>query len=414
MFQANTACGVPPPSAAYKLMAPPSEHQTHPLHLATNKNIRPPPPSPIASSNHRWSPPPSLPNCGASPPPGGGFEMDLFSFIRHSDPTKLLIGEKNVADEEAKLLMMTQGRVVPLVPPTSAASGGSGDSIDKMFDEGDNAGQENPTERSDDVSTEAIAQEVLEVAVEKTKKAKWKRKVIGDASGFDHPPKKLRDDYHAATPNVGGKSLAAIRGLMPEGSSVLSGVTEPLVVASVTPTPDCGYDGPTNFVSEHNLRTLPLGVRYVVSSDDSHHSSLRSKVNSFVRSPVANVPVMTIAVTTTVAADASAVPPPKVTVESTNLEIFGDSASADETNANVAGTSKLSEPATSSDSFYASQDLDYETLHNIYVPKWKMTNDSVLDDPYVCRDLTDRLAPHALFSQLPAMDYDQLYTEFNV
>ncbi|GKE16234.1 hypothetical protein Tco_1423811, partial [Tanacetum coccineum] len=72
------------------------------------------------------------------------FKMDLFSFIRHSDPTKLLIGEKNVADEEAKLLMMTQGRVVPLVPPTSAASGGSGDSIDKMFDEGDNAGQENP------------------------------------------------------------------------------------------------------------------------------------------------------------------------------------------------------------------------------------------------------------------------------
>ncbi|GKE07741.1 hypothetical protein Tco_1411292 [Tanacetum coccineum] len=277
-------------------------------------------------------------------------QMDLFSFIRHSDPTKLLIGEKNVADGEAKLLTMTQGRVVPLVPLTSAASGGSGDSIDKMFDEGDNAGQENPTERSDD-------------------KAKRKRKVTGDASGSDHPPKKLRDDYHAATPNVGGKSLAAIRGLMPEGSSVLSGVTEPLVVASVTPTLDGGYDGPTDFVSEHNLRTRPLGVRYVVSSDDSHHSSLRSKVNSFVRSPVANVPVMTIAATTTVAADASAVPPPKVTVESTNLEIFGDSASADETNENVAGTSKLSEPATSSDSFYASQDLDYETLHNIYVPK---------------------------------------------
>ncbi|GKC70782.1 hypothetical protein Tco_1116665 [Tanacetum coccineum] len=32
----------------------------------------------------------------------------------------------------------------------------------------------------------------------------------------------------------------------------------------------------------------------------------------------------------------------------------------------------------------------------------------------MCRDLTDRLAPPALFSQLRAMDYDQLYTEFNV
>ncbi|GKC90421.1 hypothetical protein Tco_1151070, partial [Tanacetum coccineum] len=34
--------------------------------------------------------------------------------------------------------------------------------------------------------------------------------------------------------------------------------------------------------------------------------------------------------------------------------------------------------------------------------------------PYVCRDLTDRLAPPALFSQLRVMEYDQLYTEFNV
>ncbi|GKF85320.1 hypothetical protein Tco_0250218 [Tanacetum coccineum] len=53
-------------------------------------------------------------------------------------------------------------------------------------------------------------------------------------------------------------------------------------------------------------------------------------------------------------------------------------------------------------------------MHRIYVPKWNVMNDSVLDDPYVCRDLTDRLAPPALFSQLCAMNYDQLYTEFNV
>nr|GFC00740.1 hypothetical protein [Tanacetum cinerariifolium] len=33
---------------------------------------------------------------------------------------------------------------------------------------------------------------------------------------------------------------------------------------------------------------------------------------------------------------------------------------------------------------------------------------------YVCHDLTDRLAPLALFTQLRVMDYDQLYFEFNV
>nr|GEW02254.1 hypothetical protein [Tanacetum cinerariifolium] len=45
-------------------------------------------------------------------------------------------------------------------------------------------------------------------------------------------------------------------------------------------------------------------------------------------------------------------------------------------------------------------DFDSETMHRIHVPKWNVTNDFVLDDPYVCRDLTDRLAPPALFSQL--------------
>ncbi|GJY25316.1 hypothetical protein Tco_0400042 [Tanacetum coccineum] len=241
-----------------------------------------------------------------------------------------------------KLLTLTEGRIVPLDPPASAASGGSSDSIDKLFDEGDDAGQKHSIKRDDDVLKEAIAKDVSEVAVEKTKK-KRKRKAVGDASGSTLPLKKLREDYRAATSNVGGKSLATIHGLIPEGSSVPSGVTEPLVVASVTPTPDGGYDGPTYFMFGLNLQTRPPG-----------------------------------------------------------------------TGVSVAITSKLNKPATSFDSFYASQDLDSETLHNIYVPKWKVTNDFILDDPYVCRDLTDRLAPLALFSQLRAIDYDQLYTEFNV
>ncbi|GKB96539.1 hypothetical protein Tco_0982676, partial [Tanacetum coccineum] len=39
---------------------------------------------------------------------------------------------------------------------------------------------------------------------------------------------------------------------------------------------------------------------------------------------------------------------------------------------------------------------------------------SVLDDPDVCRSVVDQLAPPGLFSQLHRMDYDQLFTEFNV
>nr|GEV45245.1 hypothetical protein [Tanacetum cinerariifolium] len=245
-------------------------------------------------------------------------EMDLSAFIRHSDPTKVRIRERDLAKRE-----------------------------------------EHSVERDDDVLEEIVAKGASEVVAEKTKK-KRKR-----------------------------KSLATTRELVPDGSSVPSGVTRPPTVVSVSPRPD---DGPTDSVSGPNLRTCPPALRSLAK--DAH--------------------VPTVAVTTTVTANASIVPPPMVRVVSKNLEIVANSTSTGGVNANVAGTSKLNELVDSSDSFYASQDLDSDTLHHIYIPKWNVTNDSVLDDPYVCRDLTGRLALPDLFAQLRAMDYDQLYSEFNV
>ncbi|GJZ95227.1 hypothetical protein Tco_0667430 [Tanacetum coccineum] len=301
--------------------------------------------------------------------------MDLFAFIRHSDPTKVRIWERDLMEREVKLLKMTEGRTVSLDPPVTAASGDSGDSIDKLFDEGDDNGQEHSVKRDDDVLEETIAKDVS---------------------------KKLREDYHVANSITGGKSLSTIHSLILEGFSIPSGITEPR------------DDGLANSMSGLNLRTFPPSKRYVISSDDSHYSDSRSEVNFFARYAVMDTPVMTIAITTTVAADASVIQVSKDKVRSGNLETFRDSVSAGGANVNATSSSKLNKPMTSSDYFYASQDLDSETLHNIYVPKWKVTNDSILDDSYVCRDLTDRLAPPALFSQLRSMDYDQLYTEFNV
>ncbi|GJR55332.1 hypothetical protein Tco_1405853 [Tanacetum coccineum] len=211
-------------------------------------------------------------------------EMDLFAFVRYSDPTKVVVGERNVVDGEAKLLVSTEGRTVPLVPPALAASENCGDSIDKLFDEGNDAEQGCSTEKGDDVLEETIAKDVPEIAVEKTKN-KRKSKAVGDASGSTHPPKRLREDFYAATSDIGGKSLASIRGLILEDSSV----------------------------SELNLQTRPL----------------------VTRSSITDVPVVTVVATTTIAADVSSI-----------------------------------------------------------------TNDSMLDDPYVCRDLTDCLALPAFFSQL--------------
>nr|GEV71020.1 hypothetical protein [Tanacetum cinerariifolium] len=210
----------------------------------------------------------------------------LYGFVfvhSSSDPTKVLIGERNIKNGEVKLLTLTEGRVVLLVPPASAASGGSNDNIDKLFDDGND-----------------------EVVVEKSKKSKQKRKVTEDASGSTLPPKKLREDYHAATSNTGEKSLATIRGLISEGSSVSSDGMKPHVVASVTPTPNYEDDGATNSVPGLNLQTRP----------------------SSMRSPVTDAPVMTVTVTTTIVVDVFVVLVSKGRVMSENLENFRNSVSA--------------------------------------------------------------------------------------
>ncbi|GJX46658.1 hypothetical protein Tco_0271848 [Tanacetum coccineum] len=95
--------------------------------------------------------------------------------------------------------------------------------------------------------------------------------------------------------------------------------------------------------------------------------------------------------------DVAAIPGSKARVESKNLENVGDSASAGGANADAANISKLNKPSTSSDSFYVSQSLDTETMHRVYVPRWKVTNDFVLEDPECGRNILWRMrAEHTL------------------
>nr|GEV29491.1 hypothetical protein [Tanacetum cinerariifolium] len=265
-------------------------------------------------------------------------EMDLFVFIRHSDPTKVRIGERELVERKVKKLKMTEGRTVSLSPLVTTTSEDSGDNIDKLFDDVDH---EHSVEKGDDVLEKTIA----------------------------------KDASESLLPNTSGKSLASLRGVVSKGSVIPSGVMEPLIAASVAPVSDVG---PLDSVNGTNLRTCPPHVRSLVVADIAVFSGSKAR-------------------------DASK-----------DLENIGDFASLGEANADATNISKLNKPYTSTDSFYASQSLDTETMHRIYVPRWKVTNDSILEDPYVCHDLTDRLAPPTLFAQLRAMDYDQLYFEFNV
>nr|GFA22517.1 hypothetical protein [Tanacetum cinerariifolium] len=195
--------------------------------------------------------------------------MDLFTFILHPDPTKVRIGERELAESKVKLLKMTEGHTVLLDPLVTTALGDSGDSIDKLFDEGNDAGQEHSVERKDDVLEETVAKDA----------------------------------------------------------------------------------------SEDTL-------------------------------------VITVVVTTTVIVDASIVLPLRVRVVSKNLEIVADYTFTGGVNVDVVGTSKWNEPVDSLDSFYVSQDLDYDTLHRIYVLKWNVTNDSVLDYPYLYFEFNVGAARH--------------------
>nr|GEU42444.1 hypothetical protein [Tanacetum cinerariifolium] len=231
----------------------------------------------------------------------------------------------------------------------------SGDSIEKLFDDAD---QEHVVEKSDDVLEETIAKDASKVVAEKARK-KRKRKVVRDASGSTYPPKKLRDDHQSLLFNTSGKSLAALRGMVPNGYAIPSGATEPLIAAFVAPVSDAG---PLDSVLGPNFRTLTVSITTTVDAD---------------------------------VADGS-----KDKVVSKYFKNIGDSTSAGGVNTDAAIISRLKKTSTSSDSFHASESFDTKTMHCVYIPTWKVTNDSTLDDPYVCCDLMDHLAPPALFAQL--------------
>nr|GEX56727.1 hypothetical protein [Tanacetum cinerariifolium] len=194
-------------------------------------------------------------------------------------------------------------------------------------------------------------------------KVRKMRKADDGANGFVLPPKNLKED-HGASGDVGastvGISLAALQGLLD----------------SIT------------------LAVEPALERFVVLSNSSHHSSTNAaddEVTSVARSSIPPLYVLTAVVSTTIIADATSTLVPRAGAESDLHSIFKDSASTGEANQDVA-----------------------ETLRQIYIPKWNVTNDYAFDEHDICHGVIDHLAPPAFFSQLRSMDYEQLFMEFNV
>ncbi|GJX80196.1 hypothetical protein Tco_0328345 [Tanacetum coccineum] len=185
------------------------------------------------------------------------------------------------------------------------------------------------------------------------------------------PAKRLRIDHPTLVSGTGGKTLAGLEQIRPVGSRLPD--RDQLAFSSVAPSSQ-ESEGFLDSFSQANLR-------------------IRTTVESF---STLGILVDTIVVATT---STRAAAPTKF---------------ATDVNPNLAGPSQPEESEGSDDSFYEPPTLDPSEAKRWYVPRWNITNDSMLDDGFSCRTLVDRVAPPSFFSTLRIMDYDQLYTEFNV
>nr|GEW24725.1 hypothetical protein [Tanacetum cinerariifolium] len=222
-------------------------------------------------------------------------EMDLLSFIRTADPTKVKIGERQRDEDEPKLLKTIVGHVVSLLPAEQgdSASGGHGLGIQLV-----------------DVVAENVVKDVAPTQPKRQKKRKTK---VVDAGEPSHPAKKLRDDHGALSgPTVGGKSQLSIQRLFAEAvqnAEVRGGAmpTLPFVTSFVSTMLEREGGDHTKLLAGTNLRTIKAPQRFVISSDSSDHSGVNiaeAEVDYVVRT---SVPIITSATTTTPTVDPAAI-----------------------------------------------------------------------------------------------------------
>nr|GEV53062.1 hypothetical protein [Tanacetum cinerariifolium] len=147
------------------------------------------------------------------------------------------------------------------------------------------------------------------------------------ASGSDHPLKKLKENngISSASASTARKYLVALQGVLEcctlaVEAGVMAVATVTFVTSSVTPTPE--REG----------------------GDAEVTSIVRARAEPAVQS------------------------------------IFVDSASPSAAKPNIDGPSNPIGTKLSADTFYVSQEMDSETLCQIYVPKWNTLNESIIDD----------------------------------
>ncbi|GKD56606.1 putative gypsy type transposase, partial [Tanacetum coccineum] len=349
--------------------------------------------------------------------PVGKIEMDLFAFIHTADPLKVKVVERQRDEDKPRLLDTTVGRTVPLlsVAPDRDSSELVA-SVDRLFDEGGSGDQEGhnigegPGVQVVSEATGAATDDVVSVPPRQKKRRKV---IVEDAGGPSQPAKKLRSDHGIPSgPTVRGKSQSTIHRLL--AGAVLNAEvrgdpipTLPFVTSSVSTTPKREEEGPVDSLVGANLCTITAPQRFVIS-DSSHHSGTNiaeAEVDSVVRT---SVPIMTAATTVVTPGDVAGVE--KVTGPS----IFSSgSVFTGGSNLAVGGFTDLSGNDLLVGGIRSVIDPNFD-VQKTYVPRWSVTNGSLLDDGRICREMVDEFAPLKFFTSIHGMEHGQLFSEFNV
>nr|GEW67531.1 hypothetical protein [Tanacetum cinerariifolium] len=318
-------------------------------------------------------------------------EMDIFAFIHTLDPSKVKIIERECNEGEPLLLETTIGRTVPLLPVAPDRDESELDaSVERLFDEG---GSGNQTEQVNYASggKDADIQPVFEdadtvvedVAHVQLKRQGKRKSVVVDAGKASHPPEKLREDYGTLSGTfVNGKSRSALKRLL-DGAvlnaevGVAAMAILPFMIASISSTTKREGGDHTDFVVGPNLWAIGTPLRFVISSDSSHHSGTNvaeAEVDSLIRSFVL---IMTNVTTITPTVDHALVTKKKL-VKPSSFCIDSSSAGG---------------------------------IDPTRVSSWILLAVTFFR---VCRDMVDEFAPPKFFASIRRMEHDQLFTEFNV
>ncbi|GKD00726.1 hypothetical protein Tco_1171000 [Tanacetum coccineum] len=332
-------------------------------------------------------------------------EMNLLSFIRTADPSKVRIGERKRGDDEPQLLDTTVGRVVPLLPVSPARTNTELEaSVDRLFDEGGSGTQLDQRDLAGGVgeqgadiqpvteTADIVAEDVILLPPRRHKKRKT---IVVDAGEPSHPPKRLRRDCRTLSgASVGGKSMSTVRRLLAGAvqNAEVRGEpvpTLPFVTSSVSATLEREGEDHTDSVA--NLQTFVPPLRFVISLNSSHYPGANfteAEVDSVVKSSAPVVITITTVTTTVDAATAVKEAPTRPFLFGVGLSLAGGIDPTPGGFSDVSGSDFLI------GDIRTIVDPDFD-LQKAYVPHWSVTNGSHLDEGR-------------------GMEHDQHFTKFNV